>query len=152
MHLPLAAIGLGGGELMIIFLIFGIFCFPIWLIPPILCYHLLEKIPPQDRRQEPALALLLLIPLFNLVWAFWVYPRIAESLAAHFRRVGDTSVDDCGATLALVICVCQIVPGVNLVALICEIVFFVKAYGLTSRIVRPPLAGYGTPPIAPPVA
>lgn len=136
---------------MIIFMIFSVILFPIWLIPPILCYQLLERIPPQDRKQEPALALLLLIPGFSWIWAFWVYPRIAESLATHFRRVGPVPVDDCGATLALVICICRIVPGVNFVAFVCEVIFFVKAYTLTGRIARPPLASFGPPPVAPTV-
>jgi hypothetical protein len=105
--LTLGMIGFGGGELLLLALI-G-FIFPLWIIPAILAYFALERIPVEDRKQEPALALLLLIPLFSLVWAFWVYPRIAASLESYFSRRGDRSVGDCGRTLALVFCICSLI-------------------------------------------
>ncbi len=41
-----------------------ILCFlvPISIVPAILAYFALERIPPEDRKQDPAMALLLLIP------------------------------------------------------------------------------------------
>lgn len=140
--LTLGMIGFGGGELLLLALI-G-FIFPLWIIPAILAYFALERIPVEDRKQEPALALLLLIPLFSLLWAFWVYPRIAASLESYFSRRGDRSVGDCGRTLALVFCICSLIPFFHLIALVCMILFFAKVYTLTGRIGRaPPVAVAG---------
>jgi hypothetical protein len=134
--LPLGFIGLGGFELMIIGLI-ALFVFPLWLVPAILAYVVLEKIPPEDRKQDPALALLLLIPLFSLVWAFFVYPRISASLESYFARRGDRSAGDCGRTVAILFCVFSVIPFFHIIALVCMIIFFVKVYSLTDRIERP---------------
>jgi hypothetical protein len=134
MHLPLCMVGFGGEEILILGA--TLFLLPLWIIPALLAYIALDRIPPEDRKQEPALALLLLIPLFSLVWAFFVYPRISQSLESYFRRRGDTSVGDCGRTLALVYCICTLIPFVHLIALICMILFFVKVFDLTGRIAR----------------
>jgi hypothetical protein len=143
MNLPLGLglIGFSGPELFIVGVI-GLFIFPLWIIPTILAYIALDRIPPEDRKQDPALALLLLIPFFSLIWSFFVYPRIATSLQSYFGRRGDRSVGDCGHSLALVYCICTLIPFVHLVALVCIIIFFVKVFDLTGRIERsaPPLA------------
>lgn len=141
MHLALATFGLGGGELLLLILIgIGLFVFPLWILPAILSFLVLERIPPQDRKQEPGLALLLLIPFFSMVWAFFVYPRISESLEAHFNRLGDRSAGDGGKTLAWIICICGLIPFVHLVSVICMIVFFAQAFTLTGRISREALS------------
>lgn len=133
--LPLGSFFLGGAELMIVMMIM-LFAFPLWIVPAILSYIALERIPVEDRKQDPGLALLLLIPLFSLVWAFFVYPRISASLESYFTRRGDRSVGDCGRTVAIVLCVCSLIPFVQIVAIVCMVVFFVKVFSLTGRIER----------------
>jgi hypothetical protein len=135
--LPLGMFMLGGAEFLIVCFI-ALFVFPLWILPAILAYVALERIPVEDRKQNPGLALLLLIPLFSLVWAFFVYPRISDSLESYFSRRGDRSVGDCGRTVAIVFCVCSLIPFIQIVGLVCMIIFFVKVFSLTARIERTP--------------
>jgi hypothetical protein len=44
-----------------------------------LLYTALLALPQQHRRMDPGLVWLLLIPLFNLVWNFFVFLRVPES-------------------------------------------------------------------------
>jgi len=120
---------------MVLFL--SLFIFPLWIVPAILAYFALDRIPLEDRKQDPALALLLLIPLFSLIWAFFVYPRISASLESYFSRRGDRSVGDCGRTLAIIFCICSIIPFIHVIGIVCMILFFVKVFTLTGRIDRP---------------
>ncbi len=39
--------------------------------------------------------------------------------------------------MALVFCICSLIPFIHLVALVCMIIFFVKVYALTGKIERP---------------
>jgi len=65
----------------------------------------LKRIPAEHRRQEPALVWLLLIPLFNFVWSFFVFPKLAESYQSYFSSQGVTDVGDCGRQLSLILCI-----------------------------------------------
>jgi ABC-type Fe3+ transport system permease subunit len=142
MH-PIAFIGIGDTEA---FLVFGVLLFvlPLWIVPAILSFFALDRIPREDRKQDPALALLLLIPLFSLIWAFFVYPRISASLESYFSRKGDHSNGDCGRSLGIMTCIFSLIPFVHIVALVCMIIFFVKVFTLTGKIER----GSGPAPIA----
>ena len=103
----------------------------------LICWYLsscLEKIPPRFRRQEPGMVWLLLIPLFTFVWAFFVYPKIADSFKAYFDSVGRTDVGDCGRDLALIYCILAVIPYVGLAALILLILVLVKFDALKKQI------------------
>lgn len=57
-------------------------------IPSALAFEVLSRIPKANRKQVPALAFLLLIPFFSLVWVFYVHPQgrgITQKLP-YFRR------------------------------------------------------------------
>ena len=102
------------------------------------CY---TAIPEQNRSMSPGMVWLLLIPCFNIVWNFWVYPGLAKSYKAYFDSKGDTTVGDCGAQIALWYCIstaCCIIPFVNWLAgpasLVLLIIFLVKTYDLKSKI------------------
>ena len=135
--LPLAGVMLFGGYELIIIMVIMFLVFPIWIIPAILSYIVLERIPVEDRKQNPGLALLLLIPVFSLIWAFFVYPRISSSLESYFARRGDRSEGDCGRTVAIVLCICSLIPFAQIIALVCIVIFFAKVFSLTGRIERP---------------
>lgn len=128
------------------------------LLPAILSYVLLKRIPAEHRKQEPGLAFLLVIPLFSLIWAFFVYPRIADSLRSSFSSRGQDR-GDCGRGLALATCICAactIVPLVNMLAgpaaLILLLIFFVKSFSLSSELQRALPTTPPAQPIAPPAA
>lgn len=119
-----------------------------WLVST--CY---SRIPQQFREMEPGMVWLLMIPCFNLVWVFFVYPKLARSFKAYFDSVGKTDVGDCGAQLGLWYCICTaccIIPCLNYLAapasLVLLIIFLVKAWGLKDQI--PASAASGAPPAA----
>jgi hypothetical protein len=68
---------------------------------------------------------------------------VAESLKSYFNEKGDASVGDCGASIALWLCICPLlalVPIVGIFAglatLVLLIIFYVKAFELSGRIQR----------------
>src|SRR5689334_14549782 len=60
-----------------------------------LLYNAQSAIPPEHRRIEPGMVWLLLIPLFGLIWNFFVFQRIPESYQSYFYSMGRTDVGDC---------------------------------------------------------
>lgn len=88
----------------------------------------LARIPAEHRKQEPGLAWLLVIPCVDVVWKFFVWPKVAESFQSYFASKGRYDYGDCGAQLATIYCVIGVVtlflgclgqiPIVGLVALI----------------------------------
>jgi len=127
-------------ELAIILTILGVVLL-LGAVPAILAFVVLSRIPPQFRKQEPGLAFLLLIPLFSLIWTFFVHPKVAESLKAYYDAQGPHAHGDCGGTIALWLCICSvctIVPVLGsclgLAALILLIVFYVQAFQLSAGI------------------
>ena len=106
-----------------------------------LVYSCYQRIPAQHRQMEPWQVWLSLIPLFNLVWNFFVYPKLAKSYQSYFAEQGRTDVGDCGEKLGLWYAICAavcIIPCVNYVAgpaaLVLWIIFIVKALGLKGQI------------------
>lgn len=107
-----------------------------WLVAR--CY---TAIPSKHRMMEPNMVWLNMIPLFNLVWNFYVYLRLSDSFLAYFREKGDSSVGDCGRNMGkwFSICMaCSVIPCVGsitgLVGLVLLILYLVKASELRSRI------------------
>ena len=84
---------------------------------------------------NPGLVWLMLIPLFNLVWHFFVVKNVSDSIKSWAAEKGAT-VDDAGYTIGLVACIanaCGLVPLVNILAgpvgLVCMIIWWVKVAG-----------------------
>jgi hypothetical protein len=129
------ALGLGmlSAALVISLIIMAVVC---WLVAG--CY---EKIPEKFRAMPPNKVWLLMIPCFNLVWGFWVFPGLSKSFQAYFDSVDDKSVGDCYAKVALWLCIsqaCCIVPCLNylagLAALVLLILFLIKTNELKNKI------------------
>jgi hypothetical protein len=107
----------------------------------LLVYTDFQRVPSAFRKLEPSLVWLLLIPCFNLVWNFYVFPGLADSFKAYFNSVGDSSVGNCGRDLGLGYAVCSaasVVPVVGCLTgaatLALLILFLVKANELKNRI------------------
>nr|WP_320131541.1 hypothetical protein [uncultured Holophaga sp.] len=96
----------------------------------------LKRVPPPYRKMEPAMVWLLIIPVFNLVWNFFVFKAVSESFQGYFESEGRTDQGDCGKNLGLaysiVSCVC-VIPWVGglagLAALVLLIITLVKFNG-----------------------
>jgi hypothetical protein len=122
-----------------------------------ICYFLsstLKRIPPEHRKQTPGMVWLLMIPvpLWTLIWNFFVYPKVAESFQSYFSALGRTDVGDCGRQLSFIFCIACIFmfigvipciglilgPVVDLTVLVLFIIVMVKFGGLRSQL--PPAA------------
>ena len=69
----------------------------------------LSAVPEEHRKQNTGMVWLLLIPCFNLVWNFFVYPKIAESFQSYFESTGRTDLGDCSRGLAMWYCILAVV-------------------------------------------
>jgi hypothetical protein len=110
-----------------------LFFFAIWVGIVYMLYISLKAVPREHQRMPAGQVWLLLIPLFNLVWNFFVFQQIPESYQNYFYSRGRTDVGDAGKGigLAYAICaVCACVPCVNYAAgpasLVLLIIFLVK--------------------------
>ena len=114
------------------------------------CY---EAIPVEHRLLEPWQVWLQLIPLFGLVWQFFVYPRLGRSFRSYFRsrgtEIGD-GLEQLGIWASVVSC-CVIIPCVGwlfgLAHLVLLIIFLVKALDLRRRVLEDVLVGPHAPPV-----
>ena len=115
--------------------------FAILIVICALLHSALARVPREHRTMEPGLVWLLLIPLFSLIWNFFVFLRIPESYKNYFTAQGRTDVGDCGRGVGLGYAICgalAIVPCVNYlaapVAVVLLIIFLVKVFGLKGQI------------------
>ena len=129
--------GLACGVLLIGFLV-GV---AILVAIILLLSSFLKRVPETHRKMQPGMVWLLVIPLFNIVWNFFVYRAISESYESYFASHGRSEFGDCGKTIGLVysICCCLcIIPFLNLLAgpaaLILWIIYVIKLIGLKNQI------------------
>jgi len=126
---------------LLLFFWFFAFSFAVNIVLIFLLYNDFTHIPRGFRKLEPSLVWLLLIPCFNLVWNFFVFPRMSDSFKAYFDSIGDTSVGNCGRDLGLGYAICSaasMIPFVGcltgIASLALFIIFLVKANELKNRI------------------
>ena len=87
------------------------------------------------QKMKPEMVWLMLIPLVNLVWHFFVVKNVSESIKSWAAESG-AKVDDAGYTIGLIACIancCGLIPLVNVLAgpvgLVCFIIWWVKVAG-----------------------
>ena len=121
-----------------------------------LIYNAQNALPPQFQRIPAAHVWLLMIPLFNLVWNFFVFPRVSDSYRDYFNSVGRPDVGDAGRGMGMAYAICgavSIVPCVGifagLAALVLLIIYLVKIYGLKAQIAGPGVGGFPVQPHQP---
>lgn len=94
----------------------------------------LAKCSPVSRTMQPGMVWLLLVPIFCIIWHFFVVLAVARSLANEFRARNIQSPEpEPGKTIGIVMCVCgacMIIPFVNILAglagLVAWIMYWVK--------------------------
>ena len=144
-----------GVVLFIVVVILLILCIPI-IIGIFYCLTLqkaLNRCAPQNRAMSPGLVWLFLIPVFNVVWHFFIVINMAKSLHAEFVSRNMVEEQSPGQGIGLTACilhVCSFIPYVGGLAgiafLICWIMYWVKIAGYSDKIALP----YAPP--APPVS
>jgi len=138
-HSIAAGLGLMTGALIAV---------AILLVPAIFYLLTLQKAlnrcSPENRAMNPGMVWLMFIPLFNLVWHFFIVLNMAKSLGAEFQKRGMAEEPKPGQTIGLVMCVlacCGIIPVLGMLAslagLVCWILYWVKIAGYSSKLAAP---------------
>jgi len=114
----------------------GVTAFIIWLsctIIPLIFYILtlqkaLQVVSPENRKLEPGLAWLLIIPVFNLVWNFFIVDAIAVSFTREFEKYGvfhsKKQTYDLGLTMSI-LCCCFWVPLLGALGMVAAFVIWI---------------------------
>lgn len=121
----------------------GVLCVGL-AVHAVVCYLLfiLQKaIPKEHQRIEPPMIWLLVIPLFNLVWNFFVYQQIADSYTSVFASRGQPQRGGAERQLGLAFSICaacSVVPCLGalaaLAALVLLIIYLVKMFALKTEL------------------
>jgi hypothetical protein len=137
------AVAAGLGILTIALVVLAIMLVP--AIFYLLIQKALNRCSPECRAMNPGMVWLMFIPLFNIVWHFFVVMNMAKSLGCEFQKRGTAEDPKPGQTLGLVMCIlfcCGIIPilGVlcSLGGFVCWIIYWVKIADYSSKIAAPP--------------
>jgi hypothetical protein len=135
------------------------FIFCIILIPSIFylltLQNALAKCAPVSRTMDPTMVWLLLIPLVNLIWGFFVVIALAKSIGNEFRRRGIPCPDPMpGQTIGMAKCICAcfgIIPVIRFVtgpaAFVLWIIYWVKIAEFSRLLDIPVGVPYSPPPV-----
>jgi hypothetical protein len=124
------------------------------VVGAVICYFvftLYKAVPARFRQMEPGLVWLLLIPVFNFVWSFFVFPKLSKSYELALQAGGDSSAGNCNASLALAYAICNAAVGVcmflrtlclvtpvAIAALVILIIYLVKMFDLKAKLASAP--------------
>jgi hypothetical protein len=147
----------GAAELSILFFFFAI-AWGIQILIAWIIYSAQSTLPPQHRRMEPGLVWLLLIPLFHLIWNFFVFQQVPDSFQSYFASRGQPQIGATEKSIGLwysICAACAIVPCVGLfvaiTALVLLIIFLVKISALKKMVIDTMPGGFDVlPPSQPP--
>ncbi len=144
-------IRLVSGTLFLGFLVIGIAIAIFYILT---LSRALGKCRPSAKTMEPGMLWLLLIPLFNLIWNFFVVLALAKSLGNEFRlRNIPNQESEPGKTIGMAMAVCgacSIIPLVNIltgiVYIVLWIIYWIKIAGFSQILDQVP-ASSGPAPI-----
>jgi magnesium-transporting ATPase (P-type) len=137
-QIPSAAVGVGILFVALIVLVI--------LLIPMVFYILtlqksLNKCAPENRAMQPGMTWLLLVPLVNLVWHFFVVINMAKSLSAEFQKRGIAEEAEPGKKLGMIMCVlfcCGIIPFLGMLCslggLVCWIMYWLKIVEFSKKL------------------
>jgi hypothetical protein len=104
----------------------------------------LNRCSPENRAMNPGMVWLMFIPLFNIVWHFFIVVNMAKSLGAEFQKRGMAEEPKPGQKIGKTMCIlacCGVVPilGIlaSLAAFVCWILYWVKIVGYSSKLATP---------------
>lgn len=72
----------------------------------------LSRVAPHNRKMEPGMVWLSLIPCVNIVWQFFIAIQVPDSLKAEFQERGRDDGSDYGKSIALTNCILGLATGV----------------------------------------
>lgn len=115
--------------------------------------RLLDEISPENRKVEPGYVFLMLIPLFNLVYGFILYPKISESIENEYNSRSKPLSGDSLRSLGLILAVLMLLSVVvnyvmedlggliGLGYLVIFILYWVKSAGIKNELKRTGVSG-----------
>jgi len=127
-----------------------------------LLHALYKAVPDQYRQMSTGLVWLLLIPIWNLIWNFFVFPKLSRSYQTWFEANGDMSKGTCKSGLAwtfAILCACSIglgfipciAPLAGLAAVVILIMYLVQMFSLKNEAIAVPAGAATAGPVPPPV-
>lgn len=136
-----AEVGVAIGIVIVVFLVFLLIGLAIQAVICVFLSKPLKVVPEQYRLISPGMVWLLMIPVFSLIWAFFVYPPVSKSLKKLADAQGDRTVGDCGETIGWVycgLCVAAVIPylGVlcGIAAIVLVILYLVKVNTIANQL------------------
>lgn len=127
-------------AMIAVFAIFALIGIGIGILILIVLYNALNRLPEQFRQMPPGHVFLLLIPLFNMVWLFFVVMKISNSYRSFYEHYG-VDRGDCsyGIGLAWAICsVSGIIPYLgflaSLASLVLMIIYLIQVTGYKNEV------------------
>ena len=91
---------------LLVLIFVGVFLVP-WVLYIRSVQLTLEAVPPDKREMSPGTAWLLLIPLFNLIWTFFVVMKLSESFRALKAANMLRSPTDASYSVGLAMAICS---------------------------------------------
>ena len=112
--------------------------------------NLMKEVNQKNRLVEPGNVWLMLIPLFNIIYPFILYPKICDSVKAEFEYRGKPEVGDYGRSLGITMPILGLVGFVHflgtfagLANLVIFIIFWVKMAEFKNKLRKIPKTGDG---------
>lgn len=107
--------------------------------------NLLKQVQPSNRLREPNNVWLMLIPIFSMIYAFFLYPKISDSVKAEYEYRGLPSKGDFSRSLAIAIAVLPLVGFIPVLGgiagvgnLVVFIIFWVKMAQYKKELISSP--------------
>ena len=124
-------------------ILFGFFL--ITLLPTIFylltLHRALNKCSAESRTMTPALVWLQLIPVFDLLWQFYVVINVGKTLGNEFRKRNIPAEQNPGQSIGLAMCIlelCGAIPVVGIPAAIAGfivwIIYWIKIHGYSAKL------------------
>jgi hypothetical protein len=133
----------GAGILVGALIVIGIMLVP-FIFYCLTLQKALNRCSPENRAMNPGMVWLMFIPLFNIVWHFFIVVNMAKSLGAEFQKRGMAEEPKPGQNIGMVMCIlccCGVVPVLGILAslagFVCWILYWVKIAGFSSKIAAP---------------
>lgn len=111
--------------------------------------NLLKEVDPKNREVEPGNVWLMFIPLFNIIYPFILYPKIADSVKNEYAARNMPAQGDFGRGLGItmpILSLCGIIPILGglagLANIVLFIIFWVKMAGFKNELKNNP-KGFG---------
>ena len=122
--------------------------FLIWLIPSVFFLLTLQKalarVATERRTMNPPMVWLALIPLFNVIWNFFMVSALSKSLGAELTARNIPHETEPGKTIGLIwagLTAACLIPGLGVLlgipVLILWIIYWVKIAGFSGKIAGP---------------